>query len=80
LRLGNGGSGFFPLSSAFQERKINMKKQNTHDTDYQKWLDSTQQDFPWEQNEIEKVEPLDTTELIKSLEKLQLIIKGKKKS
>ena len=57
-----------------------MKKQNTHDTDYQKWLDSTQQDFPWEQNEIEKVEPLDTTELIKSLEKLQLIIKGKKKS
>ena len=57
-----------------------MKKQNTHDTDYQKWLDSTQQDFPWEQNEIEKVEPLDTTELIASLKKLQkLIKKGKEK-
>tara|TARA_R110000765_G_scaffold108217_2_gene199218 strand:+ start:73 stop:246 length:174 start_codon:yes stop_codon:yes gene_type:complete len=56
-----------------------MKKQNTHDTDYQNWLDTTQQDFPWEENEIEKLEPLDTSELIKSLEKLQLIIKGKKK-
>ena len=56
-----------------------MENRNTHDTDYQKWLDSTQQDFPWEQNEISKVEPLDTSELIKSLEKLQLIIKGKKK-
>ena len=57
-----------------------MENRNTHDTDYQKWLDSTQQDFPWEQNEIEKVEPLDTTELIASLKKLQkLIKKGKEK-
>ena len=52
-----------------------MKKQNTHHTDYQKWLDSTRLDFPWEQNEIEKVEPLDTTELIASLKKLQKLIK-----
>jgi len=57
-----------------------MKDRNIHDTDYQKWLDTTQQDFPWEENEIEKLEPLDTSELIKSLEKLQkLIKKGKEK-
>jgi hypothetical protein len=56
-----------------------MKDRNKHDTDYQKWLDSTQQFHPWEQNEIEKVEPLDTSELIKSLEKLQKLIKNDKK-
>jgi len=57
-----------------------MKNQNTHDADYQKWLDSTQRDFEWEENEIEKLEPIDTTALIKSLEKLQrLIKKGKEK-
>jgi len=58
-----------------------MKDQKIHDADYQNWLDTTQQDFPWEENEIEKLEPLDTTELIASLEKLQTLIKkgkGKK--
>ena len=54
---------------------------NKHDTDYQKWLDTTQQDFPWEENEIKKVETLDTSELIASLKKLQTLIKkGKEKN
>ena len=57
-----------------------MEKMNKHDTDYQKWLDTTQQDFPWEENEIKKVETLDTSELIASLKKLQTLIKkGKEK-
>jgi hypothetical protein len=68
------------LSPVFQKMKMKMKDRNIHDTDYQNWLDTTQQDFPWEENEIEKLEPLDTSELIKSLEKLQkLIKKGKEK-
>ena len=58
-----------------------MEKMNKHDTDYQKWLDTTQQDFPWEENEIKKVETLDTSELIASLKKLQTLIKkGKEKN
>ena len=57
-----------------------MKDQKIHDADYVKWLDSTQQDFAWEENEISKVEEIDTTELIASLEKLQTLIKkGKEK-
>jgi hypothetical protein len=66
--------------SLFLKMKMKMKDQKIHDADYQNWLDTTQQDFPWEENEIEKLEPLDTTELIASLEKLQTLIKkGKEK-
>tara|TARA_R100000656_G_scaffold111326_1_gene83319 strand:+ start:68 stop:337 length:270 start_codon:yes stop_codon:yes gene_type:complete len=82
LRLGKawGWRAKSALSPVFQKMKMKMKDRNIHDTDYQKWLDTTQQDFPWEENEIEKLEPLDTSELIKSLEKLQkLIKKGKEK-
>lgn len=52
-----------------------MENRNIHDTDYQNWLDTTQQDFPWEENELEKLESIDTTELIASLKKLQKLIK-----
>ena len=81
LRLGKLGSGGLrPLFPFFQKMKMKMKDQKIHDADYQNWLDTTQQDFPWEENEIEKLEPLDTTELIASLEKLQTLIKkGKEK-
>jgi hypothetical protein len=70
-----GWRAFIALSPVFQERKMKMENRNIHDTDYQNWLDTTQQDFPWEENEIEKLESIDTTELIASLKKLQKLIK-----
>lgn len=70
-----GVGRFGALSPVFQERKMKMENRNIHDADYQNWLDTTQQDFPWEENEIEKLAPIDTTELIASLKKLQKLIK-----